>query len=75
VPLPKSTSKPQVWLPFATRYNVVLWFWPKLQQEADQREHTGDELGPKEHPSRGSFFVCLSRLSLNQDKLPVLPHA
>ena len=28
--------------------------------------------GPKEYPS---FFVSLSRLSLNQDKLPVLPHA
>ena len=29
VPLPKSTSKPQLWLPFATRYNVGLWFWPR----------------------------------------------
>ena len=52
----------------------------ELQQEADQREHTGDEWGcvqraPKEYPSRGSFFVHLSRLSLIQDMLPVLLHA
>ena len=45
-----------------------------------QREHTGDEWGcgqraPKEYPSRESFFVCLSRFSLNQDKLPILLHA
>ena len=36
----------------------------ELQQEADQREHTGDERGcgqraPKEYPSQGSFFVQL----------------
>ena len=52
----------------------------ELQQEADQREHTGDEWGsgPRasmEYPSWGSFFVCLSRLSLSQDALPVLPYA
>ena len=34
----------------------------ELQQEADQREHTGDEWGcgqraPKEYASRGAFFV------------------
>ena len=53
----------------------------EFQQEADQREHTGDDewgcrqSAPKEYPSRGSFFVHLSRLSLSQDKSPVLPCA
>ena len=48
----------------------------ELQQEADQREHAGDEWGcrqraPKEYLYEGHFCPAL-RLFLSQNELPVL---
>ena len=53
----------------------------EFQQEAGQREHTGDDeyghgqRASREYPSRGAFCVHLSRLSLSQNELPALSHA
>ena len=53
----------------------------EFQQEAGQREHTGDDewdcgqRAPREYPSQGSFCVHLSGLSLSQNELPALSRA
>ena len=79
LPLPKSTSKPQLWSPFGTRYNVGLWFWPRVTTRSGSKRTYRWWVGLLAQGSYGISFMrvilCISRLSLRQDELPVLPCA
>ena len=66
VPLPKSTSKPQLWLSFTTRYNVELWFWPRVTTRSRSKRTYRWWVGAV---GRGVLRNILHSLSLSQDFL------
>ena len=66
LPLPKSTSKLQLLLPFATKCNVGLWFWPRVTTRSRSKRTYRWWVGAV---GRGVLRNILHSLSLSQDFL------